>query len=192
MTQADDYYSYKPLVRLERPVALVGLPGCHAMQTARVAAMITGLEVRMLPRSVAHMVGMDPEGLILQGRDGELHDAELEIVKEALNKRSPPLLALGPTTLESPAVQQLLLEKTHIVHLALTVPEAFDALQDDMVEDPRKHQHLRKHGPISQSNLKLLFHQRLRLFSAMAKTEVQVGGRPPLKVGRELPGVLGW
>lgn len=188
---ADDYYSYKPLVRLERPVALVGLPGSNPMQTARVATMITGLGVMLLPRAVAHRLGMDVEGLLLKKRDPELHATELELIERTLAKRSPQVLALGPTTLDDPQCRSALAD-VQVVHLEQTVPEAMDNLQREMVEDPRKHQHLKLYGAISESNLRPHFLRRTRELRSLAEVSVPLQGRLPLTVGRELPELLGW
>lgn len=191
MSEEGDYYSYKPLVTLDRPVALVGLPGCNAMQTARVATMITGLGTLLLPRAVAHRLSMDVEGLLIQNRDDELHATERELLQRAMDERTPKVIALGPTTTDDPGCLALL-ERTRIVHLVQTIPEALHNLQNDMVEDPRKHQHLKRYGAISEANLRTLFLQRTRAYSALADVDVPLDGRRPLAVGRSLPALLGW
>lgn len=184
-----DYYSYKPLVRLDRPVAIVGLPGSNPVQTTRVVTMLTGLEAVLLPRRVAHAVGMDPEGLLLGHRDDELHAAELVEIERALAKRSPPVIALGPQTLQDPACAAAL-RKVMLVHLRQTVSEALDAIQRDMATDPRKHQHLNRYGPISEANLGSMFRERTERYSKLAEIEVVTLGRGPLSVGRELPDLI--
>lgn len=188
---APDYYAYAPLVTLERPVALAGLPGSNPMQTARVATMVTGLQATLLPNEVAHRLGMEVEGLLVLERDDELHAAELELIERALAERSPRVLALGPTTLDDPRCRAALRE-VQLVHLEQTIPEAMDNLQRDMVEDPRRHQHLKRYGAISESNLRPLFLKRTRQLQDVAEISMRLAGRRPLSVGRALPELLGW
>ncbi|MCB9678972.1 MAG: hypothetical protein H6737_27975 [Alphaproteobacteria bacterium] len=187
-----DYYSYKPLVQPERPVALVGFPGCRPLQTARVVGMITGLQAVLLPRLVGHHVERTVEGLILEGETETLHGAELHLLERALRGDARPVVALGPTSLEDPEVRALVVERCQIVHLAQTLTEAVLAIDAEMKEDVRKHRHLDAYAPIGAATLRPLFDRRTALFRELADLEVQVAGRGPLVVGRKIPDALGW
>ncbi|MEZ4318415.1 MAG: hypothetical protein R3F61_12965 [Myxococcota bacterium] len=187
-----DYYSYKPLVTLDRPVALVGFPGCRPLQTARVASMITGVPLLLLPHKVGHHLGRTVEGLLLDGAHESLHGAEQLFLERALAERTRPLVALGPTTLEDPVLRAWIREHFQIVHLAQSLTEAVNAIEAEMKEDVRKHRHLDAYAPIGAATLRPLFDRRTALFREVAEVEVDVKGRAPLTVGRELPEKLGW
>jgi shikimate kinase len=187
-----DYYSYKPLVKLERPVALVGFPGCRPMLTTRAAAMITGLQTLLLPRSVGHHLGRTVEGLLLDGETASLHGAEQLMLEKALAGRSNPIIALGPTTLEDPQLREWIVERCQIVHLAQTLTEAVLSIEAEMKEDVRKHRHLDVYAPIGAATLRPVFDRRTALFREVAEVEIQVAGRGPLSVGRQIPEALGW
>lgn len=188
----DDYYSYRPRVKLERPVALVGFAGCRPMQTARVAAMLTGLETVMLPHQVTHYLSRHPEALMLQGEEELLHDAELELLEKAGRKRSPPLIALGWTTLQDPRCAGWMVQHALVVHLRQTLQEAVRSIEEERSTDPRKHQHLQLAGGWDEVSLAPLYTTATARFERLAQVEIQVAGRAPLEVGRTIPELLGW
>jgi shikimate kinase len=188
----DDYYSYRPRVKLDAPVALVGFPGCRPLQTARVAAMLTGLETVMLPHQVTHHLDRHPEALLLKGQLDVLGAAELHLLQRTEKKRRHPILALGPTTLEDPACRAWITERCTVVHLRQTLREAVAAIEEEIAADARKHQHLRTYGGFDEESLASIYSLRTGLFERLADVEVAVQGRTALDVGRELPDVLGW
>lgn len=188
----DDYYSYRPRVHLDRPLAITGFPGCRPMQTARVVAMLTGLETVMLPHQVTHALNRHPEAVLLKGERAVLGSAELDLLHRAGKKRRPPVVALGPTTLEDPACRAWLRDNCRIVHLRQTLREAVASIADEIASDARKHQHLREHGGFDEESLAAIYGLRTGLFERVADVQVDVGGRPALDVGRALPELLGW
>ncbi|MCB9672533.1 MAG: hypothetical protein H6736_11695 [Alphaproteobacteria bacterium] len=189
---SDDYYSYRPRVALDKPVALVGFPGARVVTTARVAAMITGLETVLLPHQVAHRAGRHPEALLLAGENVTLHSAELELLERAGRKRHAPLLALGATTLDDPENLAWVRRTCRIVHLHQTLREAVQAIAAEREEDPRKHAHLALHGGYGEEELASIYGLRTGLFERIADLTVPVASRSPLEVGRSLPDALGW
>lgn len=186
-----DYYSYAPRVRLDHPVALVGFPGCQPLQTVRVATMLTGLGSVLLPHQVTHRMGRHIEGLLAEGRQQEVHEAELDLLRRAGAQRSPPVIALGPTTLDDAACRDWVRQNCRLVHLRQSLREAVHAIESQRADDPRKHAHLLSIG-IDEASLASLFGLRSGLYEQLAQHEVWIRGRPPLDVGRELPTLLGW
>lgn len=188
----DDYYSYRPRRRLDAPVALVGFPGSNPIQTARVATMLTGLKCVLLPRLVTHHMGRHVEGVLIDGNHEELHRTELLLLQRALaESRSPPVIALGPTTLEDPACRAFCVEHTTIVHLAIELPAAVRNLLAEMKADRRKHQHLRDIG-FDEASLASIHGLRTGLYDRLATHRIDVGDRAPLQVGQDLPERLEW
>lgn len=190
-SSTDDYYSYAPRVRLERPVALVGFPGAEAAQTARVATMLTGLGVVLLPHQVTHRVGTHHEGLLLAGRHDEVHAAERELLERAGRMRSPPVIALGPTTLDDDICRDWVRRSCRLVHLRQTLPEAVARISAQRKDDSRKHAHLVGRG-VTEEGLASLFALRTGLYERLAQDEIAVGNRTPLDLGRALIAQLGW
>ena len=188
----DDYYSYRPRVKLDRPVVIVGFAGCRPMQTARVAAMLTGLETVMLPHQVTHHLTRHPEALLLQGEHELLHDAELLLLTKAAQKRSPPLIAMGFTTLQDPRCAGWVAQHALLVHLRQTLEEAVRSIAAERATDPRKHQHLQLAGGWDEVALAPLHATSTARFDRMAGVRIDVAGRAPLEVGRTIPEVLGW
>lgn len=187
-----DYYSYKPLKRLERSVAIVGFPGCRPMQTARVASMVTGIPILMLPRAVSHMLGRTPEGLILKGELDELARAERTAMQQALAGGKHKILALGSTTLDDPMSRRWVQQRAQIVYLSQPLEDALAEIEDEMKHDIRKHRHLDAYAPITVDRLRPIFDKRTKLFRELADVEVPIDKRKPLGVGRSLPDLLGW
>ena len=188
----DDYYSYRPRVKLDRAVALAGFPGCRPLQTARVAAMITGLETVMLPHQVAHALDQHPESMLLSGAQDALGDAELALLRRTESKRRPPIIALGPTTLEDPGCRAWIRANALLVHLRQPLPDAVARIREEAEQDPRKHKHLTVHGGYDETSLAPIYSLRTGLLQREAEIEIDISGRSPLEVGRSLPEALGW
>lgn len=188
----NDYYSYKPLVKLERAVALTGFPGCRPLQTARVASMITGVSALLLSRKVSHHLGKTVEGLIRDGETASLHGAEKMLLERGVGGRSQPIIALGPTTLDDPELRDWVVKHCDIVYLEQTLTEAVGAIEVQMREDRRKHRHLDVFAPLGAPTLRPEFDRRTALFEAVAHRTIAVAGRGPLAVGRQIPDALGW
>ena len=132
-----DYYDYTPLVIPERPVAVAGFPGSAVQRTARLLSILTGLPLTLLDRQVEHRAGMDL-ALLASSPGGErqrrVHEAEL--LRRALGMRTPPIVALGDSTLLDPGLRWLVTERARVVHLRTTLEEACRELERARVREP--------------------------------------------------------
>ena len=123
-----DYYSYAPLVRLQKPLLLCGLPGADVAMTARVATMLTGLQLVSVDRRVEHLASNAAE--LVEFREGREQRLALEeqVIAEALGRRSPPVIAASPVTLTSASLVDRLAGANWLC-LHMTVAEAMEAMR---------------------------------------------------------------
>jgi hypothetical protein len=180
----DDYYSYKPTVRLERPVLLAALPGIDVGKTARVINMLTGVPLLWLDRRASHLLGRSVEIAPRQERIA----AERALLLQFL-QRTPPVIAASHLTLLDPGCRDLLSD-VRGVHLAQSVSASLDAIREQSAGDPRAFHALREGRTFDadalRPGLEDLEAELLRL-----PEQVPVEGRPPLDLGRALLERLG-
>jgi len=180
-----DYYSYAPLLTLQCPLFLCGVPGAEVGPTARVATMLVGLPLVRLTHRVAHLVGEDHDrALITQGEE-KLLDLELAQLHKALAMRSPPVIALSSVGLTDPRIRALATTAGDLLQLRVDLRVALDRIRADAAKNPGKHLHLR-HGGAADDEAILA---RLRFLDRLcreAPTHIDVERRLPLDVGRQI------
>ena len=178
-----DYYSYAPLVRLQKPLLLCGLPGADVAMTARVATMLTGLQLVSVDRRVEHLASNAAE--LVEFREGREQRLALEeqVIAEALGRRSPPVIAASPVTLTSASLVDRL-AGAHWLCLHMTVAEAMEAMRRQVAEDRRRHYALRAGGPVDDS-LRPELEQVERVLRG-TPDRIPIRGRTALEVGEEV------
>ena len=144
----DDYYSYKPTAQLERPLVLAGLPGVDVGKTARVVNMLTGVPLVWLDRRASHLLGRSIEIAPRQERIA----AERDLLKTFL-ARTPPVIAASQLTLTDPLCRELLRDCTRI-HLAISIENSLERVQQRSAEDLRAFHFLREGRPFDPSALR--------------------------------------
>jgi len=119
MADSIDYYSYKPLVIPERPIALAGPTAARINKTARLVSILTGLPLFLLDRGVEHQIGKDLRRVILEDGEDARRDTEAKLLERPLTQRTPPVIALGATTLLDEALRRRVLERATVVYVAV-------------------------------------------------------------------------
>ena len=112
-----DYYSYTPLVIPDQPVAVVGSYQARVDRTARLMSILTGLPLFLLDRAVEHRFGKDLRRVLVEDGDEAHHTAEAELLMRPLEARTPPIIALGATTLLHPALRHRVQSRATIVYV---------------------------------------------------------------------------
>ncbi len=130
MDEPIDYYSYKPLIVPDKPVALVAPRPVHVDRVARLASILTGLPLFLLDRAVEHRVGKDLKRVMLEDGEAVLRQAERDLLPRPLSQRTPPILSLRATTLLDAEVRSLVCGAATVVYL---VPEAVDPDLDELL-----------------------------------------------------------
>jgi shikimate kinase len=185
MSAADDYYGYAPLVTLDRPLALCGLPGSEPGATARVVSMFTGVPLVRVDDQVSHLAGRAYDLLVLQdGVDAAL-DLEEQVLDKALAKRTCPVIGLSVYSLQRPSARRRLLETCEVRYLCMPLSESVDRVAKASEADARQHAAVRQGGPADGQHLLpvLRFLDRL---AREAPATVDIAGRTPMQVGRAL------
>lgn len=178
-----DYYSYAPLVRLDTPLLLCGLPGADVAMTARVATMLTGLPLVSVDRRVEHLASNAAE--LVEFRQGRAQRLlfEAEVITEALGRRTPPVIAASPITLTSEDLVSRL-SGARWLCLHMSVDEALDSMRRQVADDRRRHYALRAGGPVDDSLRPEL--ESLARVLGQAPEQLPVAGRTALEVGEDI------
>ena len=85
----DEYYSYKPLAKLDRPLVLLGVPGTDINAIARMVSSFTGLGVLLVERKLMHATEHHPDRWTTEGRHSERWDQELRLLRAAFSATKP-------------------------------------------------------------------------------------------------------
>ncbi len=128
----DPYYSTAPLLILDRPLALVGFMGTRIPQTAAAFSAMTGVPLLDLERLVEHRVGTALTRFVRTAGLDALHVAEEAVLRQQLHHSPPPVLALGPATLQHPASARLIRQHTTLVYIQRDVLEMYGNLLDEL------------------------------------------------------------
>lgn len=180
-----DYYGYAPLLRLERPLLLCGVPGAEVGTTARVITMLTGLPLTRLAHRVAHVVGESHDRALLTLGEAAVLAHERRQLEIVLGGRTPPVVALSPITLTDPRLRRLAIETTDLLHLRIDLRVALARIRTDTTSNPGKHLAVRSGGPADDDAVLA----RLRFLDRLcrdAPDHIDIGDRLPLDVGREV------
>jgi shikimate kinase len=187
-----DYYDYTPLVIPERPIALAGFAGSAVQRTARLLSILTGLPLTLLDRQVEHRAGMDLWPLLAsQGGERQRRVYEAELLRRALGAKTPPIVALGDTTLLDPGLRWLVGERARVVHLRTTLDEVCRELERSRIEEPSRHAHVTRGQPPDPAALRGPHAELTVLLDRHAQVAIDVAGRHPTVVARELLALLG-
>jgi shikimate kinase len=180
-----DYYGYGPLFRLQRPLALCGVPGAEVGTTARVVTMLTGLPLVRLAHRVAHVLGESHGRALLTRGEAAVVAEETRQLDEALRGPAPAVIALTSHTLVDATLRRRVLDQCDVMHLRLDLPVALERIRRDAAHDPSKHLHVRGGGDADDDAVlaRLRFLDRL---CREAPRSLVIGTRLPLEVGREL------
>ena len=162
------------------------------MQTARVASMLTGVPLLMLPRAVTHLLGESPEKLLLDNATARLYEAEISLMQRTLKARTKGIIALGPTTLEDPACAAWVAKYGVVIYLRQSLRDATEAIHAEVRKDQAKHRHLMAFGDMEEETLAAVYTDRHAVFEKMANQIIDIEKRLPLRVGRDLVTALGW
>ena len=136
---ADDYYGYRPLMQLERPVALFGIPGTRIGRTGRAINLVSGLAFVWMDRRVEHKLGRSVQRAEIEEARVERIAAEREALAEALSRRAPPVIVLSDVTLTDPAMADRIAKTCQLVRVEIDVDEALVRIERDVQEDARRH-----------------------------------------------------
>lgn len=177
----DDYYSYKPLHRLSRPLAMCGLPGAHVGKTVRALNLLTGMPFIWLDRRVEHELGASVEVVQVKQGVGARLDIERRILEALGAERTPPLVALSDVTFTDLQVRTTLLETCDVVCLYLPAEESVARVKAESGADRRKHYALLH----ETDDLPARITQLAEGYARVAR-RVEIQGRTPMEVAQEV------
>ena len=160
-------------------MAIVGYMGSGKTTLGRLLARATGLEFVDLDRSITKNAGREiPEIFAEHGEDG-FRDLEHEALREALDAKTPCVVACGGGVVVRPE-NRALLRKATTVFLREDVGVLYG----------------RTRGPgrplraASREEFESRYAERLPFYREVADFEVEVDGRSPSRVAEEVLGCL--
>jgi shikimate kinase len=181
----DDYYSYKPLLKLPRPLAICGLPGTKVGRTVRAMNLVSGVPFVWLDRRVEHELGASVE--LVHVRDGL--EARLAVERRILatlgDERSPPYVALSQVTMSDPDLRTRVLQSCDVVVLDISIAEAELAVQQEAEADQRKHYALLRDVAESTDTLARRLERMATWYQGIVR-RIPVARRAPMTVAQDV------
>lgn len=186
-----DYYSYKPLIKPDRPLALVGLPAAHVGGTARLVSSFTGLPFFWLDRAVEHRAGASIDAIVVEKGDQVRREHERALLPPVLNKPTPHVIVISEATLGDATLAALVRQRTQLVLLRRTVDEVIATIQASHQKKATAYARLllgRTPDP------KALREELMRLEAGMTEAElvIDVAGLHPQRACQRVLDTLGW
>jgi shikimate kinase len=188
---SDYYYGYRPLLRLERPVALFGLPGARVGRTARAMNLLSGVPFVWLDRRVEHHFGRSVQRVDMEdGSDARL-GVERAVLERALKERTHALWALSNVSWTDPTLLDWIDEKAEMIRLDVTPVQACERIRRDVAEDARRHWTLRSACGLSEERM---LEELTRQQDALPAGDrvVSVLGRTPMEIAQDLLESMGF
>ena len=135
---SDEYYSYKPLVTLDRPLVLLGVPGTDINAIARMVSSFTGAPVLLVERKLMHANEHHPDRWTTEGRHSERWDQELRLLRAAFSKLRPVVGLHSHSILRLGALRWLN-ENARTVYVREPIQAVLDRIEADVAKDPTRH-----------------------------------------------------
>ena len=180
-----DYYSYKPLVTLPRPLVIVGGPGARVGKTCRAMNLLTAMPFAWVERRMAHALGGDAQGLELQEGPAAFAAAAREVMREVFGRSSSHLVAAPHHAVVDSGLFQWVRERADVVVLRIDPQAALGRVRADVQAKGHKHLALRKGLPFEDGAV-LASLQDIDLVLARVGDAVDVGDEPPLAVAERI------
>jgi len=164
---------------LYKSVAIVGYMGSGKSTLGRLLARATGLEFVDLDRAIAKNAGKEIPEIFAEHGEDHFRDLEHEALRDALDGKTPCIVACGGGVVVRSENRALLRDVTTVF------------LREDT--DVLYH---RTRGPgrplraASQQEFESRYAERLPLYRGVADFEIEVDGRPPSRVMEEVLGCL--
>jgi shikimate kinase len=120
----NDYYSYHPTHKLDRPLALISFANALTRKVAHEAASLTGLPAIHLDDSIQHFYGVSSHTIIQERGLRAWRYAESRELGKALTETPPSILSLGEGAIEDLDDLQLVLDSARLVYIHLPLDDA--------------------------------------------------------------------
>ena len=164
---------------MRESVAIVGYMGSGKTTLGRLLARATGLEFADLDRAISKNAGKEIPEIFAERDETYFRDLEHEALREALDGKTPCVIACGGGVVARQENRALLRDVTTVF------------LREDVGVLYR-----RTRGPgrplraASQEEFEARYAERLPLYREVADFEIEVDGRPPSRVLEEVLGCL--
>ena len=150
------YYDPYPLVKLEKPLCLIGFMGCEVHSIVYFISSLTGLPFLELDKQIEHTVGMSLAQLYLEQGETRWRELESSYLKKALSMSPPRLICLGDGALLNPEHQQLCLSQSELIYLRRPQRSLLERIQRGRRETPQRFPYWVKKSPSTFSDLEEL------------------------------------
>ena len=164
---------------MEGSVAIVGYMGSGKTTLGRLLARALSLEFVDLDRAIVKSAGKGIPQIFAEHGEKHFRDLEHEALLQALDGRTPSVVACGGGTVVRPDNRTLLRDVTTVF-----------LREDTEVLYQRTRGTERPLRAASLEKFELRYAERLPLYREVADIEVEADGRPPAKVAEEVLGCL--
>ena len=185
----DPYYSPQPLLILDRPVALVGFFGARLPQIAAVVSATTGVPLGDLERMIEHRTGRSLSRLVFESGIEALHQHEESLLEGLLQESPPPIIALGPATLQHAPSARLIRRKARVIYVRDTLLSLYGNLLDELDGATRRCWLFPNSRPESVGSIQSAFAQYRASYESAERT-LDATGRSPVALAGMLVSMI--
>ena len=185
----DPYYSPHPLLILDRPVALVGFFGARVPQVAAAFSATTGVPLGDLERMIEHHTGRSLARYVYESGTDALHRLEASLLKDLLKASPPPIIALGPATLQHAPSAKLLRRHARTIYIKRDLLSLYGNLLDELDGATSRCWLFPGARPDNVGVLQPVFARYRESYEA-AGTTLDAAGRAPVAIASALQAML--
>ncbi|MEZ4449998.1 MAG: shikimate kinase [Nannocystaceae bacterium] len=134
----EGYYDHHPTAHLERPLAITGFCGAGVEAVAHSVSWRTGIPFFSSDRQLEHDLGTDLAVAHLTFAD-RLVELERAVIKRALARRPPPVIALGDASLVDAPTLERVTQAATLVYLTGDPAELLRRIHAARAQNPSRY-----------------------------------------------------
>ncbi len=180
------YYDMYPGIYLERPLVLTGFLGSQTAQTAQALCALTGLPLVDLDRDIESRAGQSISHFFLREGECAFRNVEHALLGQALDRKPPPVIALGDGALLSADSRRLVTQRADLVWLTAPLSELAARVRSQLEKRPGSvPAFMQKGSVVTALGLQPLYEERVEGYAA-ATESLDIRGKTPTQVAQQL------
>lgn len=146
----DDYYSYKPRVRLERPLVITALPGTELTAIVKMLGSYSGVVPLLVDRELSHLLGHQPGKFTAEENHEQRWSQERGLLSKAF-KANRPVVAFPSFSAVHANALPWLMQRADTVYLRESRSHIIQRVGREVAKDSTRHWLLVQGSPMDMN-----------------------------------------